>query len=153
MLGEHDVIGFDVAVYEAEVVGFGESGGDLMGDPDGEVGGEALVAVEAVGEGFALDVFHAEEEDVEEGVLAPVEDADGAGVFEGLADLGFAAEAGELFGVVGVGVEDLEGDEAAGEAGGGEIDVAEAAAAEGALDAVAVGDPGVGGEDRGAMGR
>jgi len=94
---DHDVLGLDVAVYEAVVVGVGEGVSDLDDDVDGFLLAEAVAAGEVVGDGLALDVFH--DEVVVAAGLADVDGLDDVGVVELAGGLAFFVEALDVLGV------------------------------------------------------
>ena len=59
---DHDVVGLDVAVEDARVVGLGQTLGDLEGDLDRPQEVELAVGDE-LADGPAVDVFHGDEQD------------------------------------------------------------------------------------------
>ena len=59
--GDHDVVGLDVAVEDARVVGLGQALGDLEGDLDRAQEIELAVGDEPA-DGPAVDVFHGDEQ-------------------------------------------------------------------------------------------
>ena len=136
--GEQDVLGLDVAVDDAVPVGVVERAGDLTGDPERVVDRELALAPEPVAERLALDERHGEPE-LAAG-LTGVENGQDVGMLEPGGELDLALEAlgaergGEL------GEEDLEGDRAVVAEVVREIDGGHAAAAELALEGVAVGE-------------
>jgi hypothetical protein len=116
--GEEDVGGFEVSMDDALVVGGFEGFGDLEGDV-GYFGWR-----EGAVEGLAIDEFH------DDGVLFEAEDGGDIGVVDGGEGLGFALEAGEVFGIEGEGFgEDLDGDFAIEFTVAGFVDFAHAAGA------------------------
>jgi len=125
---EEEVLGLDVAVDDAAVVGELEGVAEGGDDGEGFPGGEFLDA-QQLAEVHAIDEFH---EEVEEAAgLAEVVDGDNVGVVEGGEGAGFASEAfGELGVVDAFGGEELEGDEAVEGFLPGLVNDAHAAAAE-----------------------
>ena len=108
--------------------------GHGFGDFDDFGGGEATGRNAAV-ERVAFDEFHGEEVDAVG--FFDGEDGDDVRVIEGGDGAGFALETGEAVGIAGhVGRKDLEGDVALEFGVGGAVDLAHAAGAEGADDAV-----------------
>ena len=57
-LVDHDVLGLEVAMDDAQAVGFGEPVADLAGDGDGLAGGEAADLADEALQVLALDVLH-----------------------------------------------------------------------------------------------
>ena len=128
--GEEEVRGFDVAVHDAARVCGAEGFGDADAEGEGLGDGEGA-ALEALGEVFAVEPFHGEEE-LARGGGAVGDVLDDAGVME----LGeHVALAGEVAGELGGGgVEDLEGDGRAGDVIEGAIHGRHAACARAPLD-------------------
>ena len=107
---EEDVVGFDVAMEDAFVVGVLEGFADARDDGEG-LGGVDGAGAHGLAEVDAVDVFH---EEVEEGAgLAEVVDGDDVWVVEFGEGAAFAGEAFGEGGLFGEGLgEDFEGDEA-----------------------------------------
>ena len=134
IVGDHDVGGLEVAMDDAFFVRGGERVGESAGDVDDLCGGQAAGRDEAV-EGLAFDEFHGEEMDAVG--FFDREDGDDVGVIEGGDGAGFALKTGEAVGIARhIGRQNLEGDVAVEFGVGGAIDLAHAAGAEGADDAV-----------------
>jgi hypothetical protein len=110
VLVEHDVRGLEVAVDDAERVGFRQHVADFGGDPHGALGREGALARESLGQRRALHVLH-DDEGAAVGEASCVEDHRGARVLEAGHRPRLAHEA---FGHLGVGgellLEDLDGD-------------------------------------------
>jgi hypothetical protein len=152
---QQDVLGLDVAVDDAALVGVVEGGCDFLGEADGVGDGELLLAGEAVAEGLAFDVGHDVVEELGADATrsfaalrmtkvrgARVEEGQDVGMLQVRGGLDLAEEAlgaddgGEF------GAEDLDGDLAVVLEVVGEVDGGHAALAELALEAVAVGQGG-----------
>ena len=136
--GEQDVLGLDVAVDDAVLVGVVERARGLGGDPERVVHRELALAAEPVAEALALDERHGEPEAA--GGLAGVVDGQDVRVLEpgGEVDLALEALGAERGGELGE--QDLEGDRAVVAEVVGQVDDGHAAAAELALERVAVGE-------------
>ena len=91
VLGEQQVLGLDVAVDHAVLVGVLERLGRLAGDPERVVHGELPLPPQPVAERLALDVRHGEPE--LPGGLARVVDREDVGVLEAGGELDLALEA------------------------------------------------------------
>jgi hypothetical protein len=89
---DHDVLGLDVAMYEAAGVGSCVGAADLGDDGDEIGGGHAAAALEDVLEVAALDVLHGDEHRAV-GVLAKVVDIDNVRVIEARGGARFVEEA------------------------------------------------------------
>ncbi len=106
ILRQEDVVGFEVAVEEAAVVGGLESGADLQRDGESLLRGRGAVAAQPGGERQAVDVLHGEEIDDTAGRLGGVHLEDAADV--GMSDAEGAARLGrQVHAVAGLGA--LEG--------------------------------------------
>ena len=124
--GDHDVVGADVAVDDADrravvvalVVGVGEAGRGLMGDVGGDHRRDPLAAagdrVEEAHQVDALDQLHRQVEVAVD--LAEVEDLDDVGVVEAEGDLRLVDEHPRVLGLIGAVAADLLDHEALGEA-------------------------------------
>jgi hypothetical protein len=97
--GEHDVLGLEVAVDDAELVGARDAGGELAGDLEDAPQRRLLHALEHRPQRLAGDVLH-HEAHVAFGGLAVPEGGDDVLVREGLHGEGLPLEAGEHDGVV-----------------------------------------------------
>jgi hypothetical protein len=135
---EHDVLGLDVAVDHAVVVGVVERAGGFGRDPEGVVHRELALAAEPVAEAFALDERHREPQAA--GGLARVVDRQDVGMLEPGGELDLALEPLGAEGGGELGEEDLEGDRAVVAEILGQVDDGHATAAELALERVAVGE-------------
>ena len=142
---DHDVGGLEVAVEHALLVRGGETGADAAREFEGLVGGKAADAAEQRGEILAVDELHGDV--VEALVDADVVNAADVGVRDLAGDADFVEKTLEdgLGGADGFGQE-LERDGLAEDQVGGAVDLAHAAAAELAGDAVAGGNQGAGRE-------
>ena len=135
---EQDVLGLDVAVDDAVLVGVVERARGLGGDAEGVFERELALAAEPVAQRFALDERHGEPQLA--GRFAGVEHGQDVGMLEpgGEVDLALEALGAERGGKLGE--EDLEGDGPVVAEVVREIDDRHAAAAELALEGVAVGE-------------
>ena len=135
---QQDVLGLDVAMDDAALVGELEGGRDFLRQADRVVDRQLLLPGEAGAEGLALDERH---DVIQETIgFARIDQAEDVGVLEagGGLDLGeeaVAADDGAQFGM-----EDLDGDLTGVLEVLGEVDGGHAALAELALEAVAVGE-------------
>ena len=111
VLGDHDVLGFDVAVDEAGLVGVGQGLAGLDDELEGFLLGVAFALFELVVDGLAFHVFH--DEIVEAVGLADVHRTDDVGVVELGGGLSFLVEAVDEFLVLAHALgEDLDGHDA-----------------------------------------
>lgn len=133
---DHEVVRFEVAVDEAEVLG-GDHALKGLGDDFLEVLDGEGAALDDLVESFALEVLH--DDEGAEFVLADVVDGDDVRVLEGGEGAGFADEVlVEGLEAAGSGWFDaLEGDVAVELGIGGEVDFAEAAVSDFSFDGVA----------------
>jgi hypothetical protein len=106
--GHQDVVGLEIAVDDAEVVGHRHGREDLREQVDDARARQRPLLVDQRQQGAALDVLHGQVEEV--AVLAEVEDAHRARVLETGGGHGLAAEALHGLGLGGeLGVQDLQG--------------------------------------------
>ena len=138
---EQDVLGLDVAVDDAVLVGVGQRFRGLAGDLDRVVEGKLLLPVQAVPQGLALDERHDVVEDAVR--LARVVQAEDVGVLQVGGDPDLAEEAVGADGGGELGPQDLDRDLAAVRADPvARIDRGHAAFADQSLDLVSVAERG-----------
>ncbi len=136
--GDHDVVGLDVAVEDARVVGLGQPLGDLEGDLDGAQEVELAVGDEPA-DGPAVDVLHGDEE-VPVDLVDVVDLGDGR-MGDGRGRAGLEKQPAPPLGVGHqAGGDHLEGDQAVEAGVPGPVDDAHAALAELGLDPVVLED-------------
>src|SRR5215204_7037019 len=111
-LVQENVVGFDVAVNDAPLVGVGEPRSDVGPDPREQILGERPAPVHEVLEVSPGDVLHNDVGDLApvELVFARVEDPDYVGMGESGRSASLAPKAQTGLRVVGIGVHDLYGD-------------------------------------------
>ena len=137
---QQDVLGLDVAVDDAALVGELEGGGDFLREPQRVVDGKLLLAMEPGPEGLALDEGH---HIVEEAVgVAGVDQPQDVGMLEAGGGLDLGEEAVAADDGTELGVEDLDGDLAVVLQVLGEVDGGHAALAELTVETVTVGQGG-----------
>jgi len=114
MLLKHDVGGLEIAVDNAEVMGFFKSIADLQSDLQGDLWGEWTLGGKLLAKRLPFDQFHDKEDTVSGGDTKLVK-FDSAGMLEPQTGLGFSAETADGLGLCGeFGLEQLEGDLLAG---------------------------------------
>jgi hypothetical protein len=135
VVADHDVVGLEVAVDEADGVGGGEAVAGL-GEHAEDLGAGPRLLVEPAAQRDAGDELH-RDVDLAVGGGADVVDADDVGVREAGEGLGLAQQAALALGVAGAVAQDLDRDLAIEGLVEGGVDDAHAAAAELAQDGVA----------------
>ena len=136
--GDHDVVGLDVAVEDAGVVGLGQALGDLDGDLDRAHEVELAVGDDPA-DGPAVDILHGDEQVAVD--LVDVVDLGDGRMRDGRGRAGLEEEPAPAFGVGHqAGADHLEGDQAVETGVPGPVDDAHAALAELGLDPVMLED-------------
>jgi hypothetical protein len=135
VVGEQDVLGLDVAVDDAGVVGCAERGEHRLHDLQGLAGAEPALLPHQVTQGPARHVLHRQEHGAVVGAL--VVDGDDVGVGQPGGRLGLADEPGHELLVLGqLRMHHLDGDRAVEPAVQGEVDGGHAATRQPRLDVV-----------------
>jgi len=90
-VGEHDVVGLEIAVHQPEIVGFDERAAELIHNPERPRLGQRAAHGQELAKGPALDVLHRQ---IELAVVRPAEDVDlhDVGMVEVSDDPGLALE-------------------------------------------------------------
>lgn len=111
---EHDVGGFEIAVDDAEVMGFFKGIADLQGDLQGDLWREGALGGKQLTKRLPFDQFHDKEDTVSGGDTKLVK-FDSAGMLEPQTGLSFSTKTADGLGLCGeFGLEQLEGDLLAG---------------------------------------